>query len=59
LKQWLKEHDITVDYINDNPNQPANTSKKIMAEIYVDDRVIDARKSWLEIKKELAERLEK
>jgi adenylylsulfate kinase len=59
LKQWLKQHDIPVDYINENPTQPPDGSKKIIAEIYVDDRVIDARKSWPEIKKELAERLEK
>lgn len=58
LKKWLKENDIPVDYINENPNQPAGCSKKIIAEIYVDDRVIDARKAWSEIKKELAERLE-
>jgi len=57
LKKWLKENDISVDYINENPDQPPNTSAKIIAEIYVDDRSIDARKSWPEIKKELAERL--
>jgi adenylylsulfate kinase len=58
LKEWLKKHDIPVDYINENPNQPSGSSEKIIAEIYVDDRAIDARKSWPEIKKELAERLE-
>ena len=39
LEKWLKEHNIAYDYINENPGQPDGTSGKIMADVYLDDRV--------------------
>lgn len=39
LEQWLKEHNIEYDYINENPTQPDNASGKIIADVYLDDRV--------------------
>ncbi|MEO5366026.1 MAG: hypothetical protein H7831_06675 [Magnetococcus sp. WYHC-3] len=38
IKDWLQEHDIPYDYINKNPQQPKNTSYKIMADRYWDNR---------------------
>jgi len=40
------KHDIVYDHINDNPNQPADASHKPIADLYVDDRGVDARASW-------------
>lgn len=46
LEKWLKEHNIVYDYINENPNQPKNTSGKIIADVYLDDRGICFRGRW-------------
>ncbi len=46
LEQWLKEHNIVYDYINENPNQPDYTSGKIIADVYLDDRGICFRGRW-------------
>ena len=46
VKAWLMKHDIVYDHINDNPNQPADASHKPIADLYVDDRGVDARASW-------------
>ena len=46
LEDWLKENNISYDYINENPNQPADTSDKICADVYLDDRGITFRGSW-------------
>lgn len=46
LEKWLKEHNITYDYINENPGQPDGTSGKIMADVYLDDRGICFRGRW-------------
>ena len=46
LGSYLKEHNITYDYINENPGQPDGTSGKIMADVYLDDRGICFRGRW-------------
>ena len=46
LEKWLKEHNITYDYLNENPGQPDGTSGKIMADVYLDDRGICFRGRW-------------
>lgn len=46
LEKWLKEHNISYDYINENPGQPEGTSGKIMADVYLDDRGICFRGRW-------------
>lgn len=38
ISDWLKEHKIPYDYINKNPNQPKDSSNKIMADRYWDNR---------------------
>jgi hypothetical protein len=57
VKEVLFEHDIPFDFVNENPNQPKGTSDKIQADVYVDDRAVDARKPWSQISKELQRRL--
>ena len=46
LEKWLKDNNITYDYINENPNQPENTSGKVIADVYLDDRDICFRGTW-------------
>lgn len=46
LENWLKDKNITYDYINENPNQPDNTSGKVIADVYLDDRGICFRGTW-------------
>lgn len=43
LRKYLKDNKIEYDYINENPDQPPNGSKKLIADIYLDDRGVDAR----------------
>lgn len=39
LKEWLKDNNITYDYINENPDQPKECEGcKLIADIYLDDR---------------------
>lgn len=38
VRKWLKDNDIPFDHINNNPDQPKDTSDKIMADRYWDDR---------------------
>lgn len=46
LEKWLSEHKIAYDYVNENPNQPENSSGKIVADVYLDDRGICFRGRW-------------
>lgn len=46
LENWLKEHNISYDYINENPSQPEGTSGKIIADVYLDDRGVCFRGTW-------------
>lgn len=46
LEAWLKEHNISYDYINENPAQPEHSSGKIIANVYLDDRGICFRGRW-------------
>lgn len=48
LEKWLKDNNITYDYINENPDQPDNTSGKIIADVYLDDRGICFSGTWNE-----------
>lgn len=38
VKDYLFEHDVPYDYINENPDQPEGSSDKLYADVYVDDR---------------------
>ena len=42
VADWLEEHDIPYDHINENPDQPPDTSDKLFADVYWDNRAIDA-----------------
>jgi hypothetical protein len=59
VRDWLQEHKIPFDYINENPDQPEGASDKVYADVYVDDRGIDARTSWKAIAEEVAKREKK
>jgi len=40
VEKWIKHHGFEdlIDFVNDNPNQPPNTSHKPIAFCYIDDR---------------------
>ena len=57
IKQWCQKHDIHYDYINENPNQPPNSSGKIYADVYIDDRAEDGSKQWSNIVDNVKKRL--
>ena len=47
LRHWLKENNITYDYINENPDQPEESKGcKLIADIYLDDRAISFSGQW-------------
>lgn len=46
LKKWLKDNNISYDYINENPDQPEESKGcKLIADIYLDDRGMSFR-NW-------------
>lgn len=46
VTDWLEENEIPYDYINENPDQPDGSSGKIIADVYLDDRAVDASGDW-------------
>lgn len=42
VEKWLKEHEVPYDYVNENPDQPPDSSGKIFCDVYLDDRGVDA-----------------
>ncbi len=42
IARWLADHKIPYDYINESPIQPADSSNKMLADVYFDDRAISA-----------------
>ena len=38
ISAWLNEHEITYDHINENPHQPDDSSNKVMADRYWDNK---------------------
>ena len=42
VRDWLEEHEVPFDYINENPDQPPNSSGKVFADVYWDDRAYNA-----------------
>ena len=43
VADWLDDHDVPYDHINENPDQPEDASGKILADAYLDDRAFSAR----------------
>jgi hypothetical protein len=47
IRQYLEQHNIPFDYINENPEQPENAvGGKLYADAYVDDRGIQFNGDW-------------
>lgn len=47
LRHWLKENNISYDFINENPDQPEESKGcKLIADIYLDDRSLCFRGEW-------------
>lgn len=42
VRGWLEENDVPFDYINENPDQPPDSSGKVFADVYWDDRAWNA-----------------
>lgn len=42
VRDWLEKNKIPFDYINENPDQPKDSSGKVMADIYWDNLAISA-----------------
>lgn len=56
ISNYLDDHDIPYDHINENPDQPADTSDKVLADVYVDDRSIDGSAEWSSILDQVRDR---
>ena len=46
VRDWLNEHAIPFDFINENPDQPPDASGKVIADVYLDDRAVSALGDW-------------
>lgn len=46
LEKWLKDNNISYDHINENPEQPEQSSGKVVADVYLDDRGVCFRGRW-------------
>ena len=56
IKDWFEEYDIPFDHINKNPSQPSDTSDKIMADEYWDNKAVGwpgLRKALTRLKRKL------
>lgn len=43
VKRWLKENRVPYDFINENPDQPPGSSGKLYADVYLDDKAVNAQ----------------
>ena len=41
-RDWLNENEIPFDFVNENPDQPPDSSGKVFADVYWDDKAINA-----------------
>lgn len=58
IKKYLTDNDIPFDYINQSPIQPKGSSHKVQADLYIDDKAIDATRDWEQITKDIEKRLD-
>ena len=49
VSEFLDAESVPHDYVNYNPDQPQGSSGKVVADVYVDDRAVNALASWDEI----------
>jgi hypothetical protein len=57
VRRWLEDNDIPWDYINDNPDQPEGASDKVIADVYLDNKGVDASGVWDDFGDEVMERI--
>lgn len=43
VAQWCRDNKVKFDYVNENPDQPADASGKVIADLYIDDRAWNVR----------------
>lgn len=58
VADWLDEWRIPYDFINEAPNQPTD-SRKLVADLYLDDRGLDGRQDWNRLLRQVHDRLGK
>lgn len=46
VEEWLLKHEIPYDFVNESPMQPEDSSGKMRATAYIDDRSIIYRGNW-------------
>lgn len=56
-KAWLEKHDMPFDHINENPDQPPGTSDKLYADVYWDNRAVNAEGALASSAPEVLDRL--
>lgn len=59
IRKWLEDNDLPFDYINENPDQPPGSSDKLLADVYIDDKAVEALSPWKEISEDVNRRLKK
>ncbi len=42
VRRWCKANRVPVDFINTNPDQPPDSSGKLYADVYLDDKAVNA-----------------
>jgi hypothetical protein len=42
VKKWCEENRVPCDHVNENPDQPPDSSGKIYADVYLDDKAVNA-----------------
>jgi hypothetical protein len=56
VRAWLEKNNVPFDHINENPHQPPGVSKnKMSADVYIDDKAINANHRWSTIEKQTHE----
>lgn len=59
VRDWLERYDVPFDHINDSPDHPEGGSRKLMADIYIDDRGFDASGDWADMAPALLSRIDR
>lgn len=59
VRTWLTRHQIPFDYINENPDQPPDSSGKVIADFYLDDRAVNAAGPWSQVGQDIMDRMDK
>jgi len=49
MARYMEAHDLPYDYINESPDQPPNSSGKVIADHYIDDRAVPFRGDWANV----------